>query len=262
MSTENLILGPEDQEPDLRPESFKKWAEDEAKGQKEAKENKPGKRYQRKGSRSPNKKPRSVYTKEEVERLEEMTEQAKSRTEARAAQQKALVEKLGLEIDKIPRSWVEGGYKLNLDMMEVFCTEYSKHSRFSTAAKAVGVHVSTVKNAIKTNPVFAAMVDEAKEVYKDRIMEAVYVRAVDGINEPIIGGPNRDEIVAYKRVYSDRLLELEAKRVEPMYRDKAGIEINTGKGVLVVQGSGMTEDDWNKKYSQQQVDTQAKVIPG
>ena len=256
MDMENLILGPEDPEPDRRPESFKKWTEGQTEAKNQPVENKPGKRYKRKGSRSPDKKPRAVYSKEEVARLEELTEQAKTRTEARAAQQKALAAKVGLDSDTIPRSWVEGGYKLDLPMMEIFCTEFSKHSRISVAAKAVGVHVSTVRNMIKSNPLFAAMVDEAKEVYKDRILEAVYERAVNGIDEPIIGGVNRDSIVAYKKIYSDRLLELEAKRVEPSYRDKAGVEINTGKGVLVVQGSGMSEADWSEKYGTKEINTE------
>lgn len=253
MKTENLVLGPDDKEPDLEPESFKKWTEKEAEAENKPKKNKPGKRYERKGSRSPNKKPRSVYTKEEVERFEQLTEQAKSRTEARAAQQKALVEKAGLDMETIPRSWLEGGTKFDLDRMEVFCAEFAKHSRMTVAAKAVGIHVGTAHSMLKSNPLFAAMLDEAKAIYKDRILEAVYQRAVEGIDEPIIGGVNRDSIVAYKKVYSDRLLELEAKRVEPGYRDRAGVEINTGKGVLVVQGSGMSEADWNEKYGTKEI---------
>lgn len=253
MDMENLILGPEDPEPDRRPESFKKWTEGQTEAKNQPVENKPGKRYKRKGSRSPNKKPKAIYSKEEVQRLEALTEQAKARTEARAAQQKALAAKAGLNADTVPRSWLEGGYKFDMDKMEVFCTEFAKHSRMSVAARAVGITVSTVYSMLKSNPIFVAMVEEAKAIYKDRILEAVYERAVEGIDEPIIGGINRDSIVAYKKVYSDRLLELEAKRVEPAYRDKAGVEINTGKGVLVVQGSGMSEADWNEKYGAKEV---------
>lgn len=186
---------------------------------------------------------------EEILELERLNNRAKDKQALVAAQESEVRKRLGLsEKDPIPRAWIHGGPKFDKDMMQSFCASYSTHNLVTKAAKDAGVSISTVRTYLKTNPMFLEMVEDAKAIYRDKIVETVYERAVTGIDEAIIGGMGRDQVVAYKRVYSDRLLELEAKRVEHGYRDKGGVEINTGGGVLVVQAGNMDEGDWTKKY--------------
>lgn len=224
------------EQPEPKKQSFKAW-KDKAKPGPKAKK-----------ARTPAKK-KVILTDAEVKRLEELNQRTKDKAIAKQAQEAEVRLKLNLgENEAIPRAWIEGGTKFDLDAMRRFCEAYSGHNLLTKAAKSAGVTLGTVRTHIKTNPMFAEMVDEAKLLYRDRIVETVVERAVNGIEEPIIGGMARDQIVAYKRVYSDRLLELEAKRVEHGYRDKGGVEINTGGGVLVVNAGNLDEASWNEKY--------------
>lgn len=55
-------------------------------------------------------------------------------------------------------------------------------------------------------------------------------------------------VPAVIRKYSDRLLELEAKRVDPAYRDKGQLDVNVGGGILVVPGMAASDEEWRAKY--------------
>jgi hypothetical protein len=224
------------EEPEKPKKSYKAW-KDKADAKAPAKK-----------ARKPAKK-KLVLTDDEVKRLNELNNRTRDKQIAKEQQEAKVRAKLNLdENTPVPKAWVQGGPKFDLDAMQRFCEEYEKHNLVTKAAKAAGVSPSTVRLYLKTNPMFEEMVLEAKQVYRDKIVETVYERAVTGIEEPIIGGMGRDQVVAYKRIYSDRLLELEARRVEHGYRDKGGVEINTGGGVLVVQAGNMDEGDWEKKY--------------
>lgn len=201
-----------------------------------------------KKARKPAKK-KVVLTDDEVKRLEDLNNRTREKQIAKAQREAEVRAKLNLgENEPVPTAWITGGPRFDLDKMRRFCEEYSKHNLLTKASKAAGVSPGTVRDYLKTNPMFEEMVNEAKMIYRDKIVETVYERAVTGLEEPIIGGMARDQVVAYKRVYSDRLLELEAKRVEHGYRDKGGVEINTGGGVLVVQAGNMDEGSWEEKY--------------
>jgi hypothetical protein len=231
------------EEPEPKKESFKAWKEGECPTKIVG-----GDGYQRKFRKGTTSK--VLLTDDEVKRLNDMHERAKERVDAHKAQKEEVRRMLDLpENAPIPRSLVDGGSKFNRDAMIRFCVEYQNHNLITKAAKVVPeVSVSAIRHHMKNNPMFQAMVEEAKIVYRDKIVQTVYQRAVEGIDEPIIGGMARDQIVAYKKVYSDRLLELEAKRVEHGYRDKGGVEINTGGGVLVVQAGNMDQQSWEEKY--------------
>ena len=228
------------EQPEKPKESFKAWKDKAAKPRKVST---PAKK-----ARKPAVK-KLALTDEEVERLNGLNNRSKEKQDAVARQEAEIRLKLNLgDNEAIPRAWVHGGSKFDMDAMRRFCEEYAKHNLVTKAAKAADVNVSTVRTYLKTNPAFEEMVSEAKMIYRDKIVETVYERAVTGLEEPIIGGMARDQVVAYKRTYSDRLLELEAKRVEHGYRDKGGVEINTGGGVLVVQAGNMSEAGWEEKY--------------
>lgn len=230
----------ENEKPEPKPESFKSWKENE----KPAKKKTTAKKTPAKRGR-----PKHIYTEAEIKELETLKEKVDERQAAIEANQKAVKKKLGLAPDaSIPNKWLKGGTKLDMDNMHRFCELYKENSLISKCAQTLGINTQTVYKAIKSNPIFAEMVEEAKAHYRDKIVETVYKRAVEGVDEPIIGGMARDQIVAYKRNYSDRLLELEAKRVEHGYRDKGGVEINTGGGVMVVNAGNLDERSWEEKY--------------
>jgi len=66
---------------------------------------------------------------------------------------------------------------------------------------------------------FADLVAIAQEIYNDSVQTEVFRRGVQGITENVY---NKNGAVVGKRtLYSDKLLELEAKRTNAAYRDKA-----------------------------------------
>lgn len=231
------------EDPETKPESFKAWKDAEVKPPKKG-----GRNYTRKFKEG--NKAKVILSPEEIKELESLGEYAKSKVMVQKAQKEEVRKLMDLPKNApIPKSWTEGGSKFNKECMMRFCVEYQKHNLLTRAAKVVPeVSVHAIRHHMKNNPMFQVMIDEAKMIYRDKIVETVYQRAVEGVDEPIIGGMGRDQIITYKKVYSDRLLELEAKRVEHGYRDKGGLEINTGGGVLVVQAGNMDQAGWEEKY--------------
>lgn len=96
-----------------------------------------------------------------------------------------------------------------------FLTLYAYTKQPARSAATCGVMYNTMMRYKRENELFAIAMQEAEAYYKDLISSAWHKRAVEGVEVPIIGGKGRDQIVGYKREYSDRLLELKIKREFP-----------------------------------------------
>jgi transposase-like protein len=231
-------------DPEPKPESFKSWKDKPDQNIKPKK-----KAGRKKGAPAIRPTKKVMLTEKEVKQLEANKSLVKEKEQIIKNQEQYIRRKLDLPPDEpVPKNLIRGGAKFDMDLMQRFCVDYSQHTQVTRAAKAVGVTPNLIYKTIKSNPIFAEMVNDAKMIYRDKIAEAVYIRAVEGVDEPIIGGMGRDQIVTYKKVYSDRLLELEAKRVDHGYRERGGVEINTGGGVLVVNAGNLDEKSWIEKY--------------
>ncbi len=133
------------------------------------------------------------------------------------------------------------------------------------AAQAAGVSQQTVNTHRENDPDFDEAVEAALEEYNDLVSGEVGRRGKDGWLEPVfqkgmqalvaVVDPKTGEVLydkdsgkprmrlSYIRKFSDRLLELEAKRVNTGYRDKQTIDLNnTGGGVLVAP-AGMSPEE-------------------
>lgn len=108
------------------------------------------------------------------------------------------------------------------------------------AAAAAGVSGETVRQHLRTDEVFAEAWEDAYGEYQARLVAEIHRRGVEGTLEPVIGrvGKDEDGVITYVRRYSDRLLEFEAKRHMPEYRDKQQVDMNVTGGVLVVHTGG------------------------
>lgn len=120
---------------------------------------------------------------------------------------------------------------------------------FQAAADAVGINAKTAYNARRADEAFAELCEEALERYRGAIRAEIYRRGVEGWEEPVYQGGVQ---VGTVRKYSDRMLELEAKRVDPSYRDKVGVEHSGGvavtAGVLVVGAVVKSTDEWAEEH--------------
>lgn len=67
----------------------------------------------------------------------------------------------------------------------------------------------------------------AKQAYRDLVINEVRRRGINGV---VKAKWHDGRIVGHEIVYSDRLLELEAKRVEPGYRESGGVNVNVNTG--------------------------------
>lgn len=152
---------------------------------------------------------------------------------------------------------------------DVYLKELARTGRKGQAAEAAGVSSQTVANHLDNDPDFSEAFDAALERYKALLTDEVRRRGVEGWTEPVffkgvrVTEPILDEdgkqvtdeegspLLRYVGVqkFDSKLLELEIKRVDPSYRDKAGIDIDTGGGGVIVAPADMTPEEWIEKVS-------------
>lgn len=108
-----------------------------------------------------------------------------------------------------------------------FLAVLSQTDRPATAAAAAGISYSHARSVYRDDPEFAAAWDDARQEYFERVFTEVQQRAIEGELEPIFAGKD-GELKAYKIKKSDALLIMEAKRVNPEYKDKKEIDVTTG----------------------------------
>ena len=114
-------------------------------------------------------------------------------------------------------------------MMQAICEEFSKHGLFGAACKSVGISKQTGQRRRDTDPEFDEMVRSAWQDFRERTIASVQRHAWEGINEPIF---HQGQVVGIKTTYNTRMMELEAKRVVPEYRDNHKQEGNIPRRVV------------------------------
>ena len=122
------------------------------------------------------------------------------------------------------------------------------------AALAVGVSCQTVATHAENDPDFAEAMQGALDQYHARFMEHWDTLVYEGMDEPIIGGKDRDEVIATKKVYPINLIAMEARRVEPGFKERSEIDLKGGGGVLVVPATA-DPDEWAKIVEGQNAQT-------
>jgi hypothetical protein len=128
----------------------------------------------------------------------------------------------------------------------IFLEQLSLTGRKADSARAAGVSRQTVLNHEKLDPTLTDEIEEALEFYKDSIRAEIHRRAVTGVDEPVF---YQGVVCGAVTKYSDRMLELEAKRLMPEYREKSQVDVNHKGGVLVVPQSPAEEavDKWAER---------------
>lgn len=127
------------------------------------------------------------------------------------------------------------------------------------AAQAAGVVLTTVQNHIDNDPAFKAAREEALAEYADVIQQHAFKVSVKGVKKPIVGGKDKDEIVAYEEVYATNILAMEMKRTNAEYKERSEIDLNNKSGGVLVVPAGLDLDDYIK---QEQARNQNKPMPG
>ncbi len=145
------------------------------------------------------------------------------------------------------RVYRDGGYIQFDDLNKLlFLEEMAKTGKFMAACQTCGVSSSTVRQHLKNDNEFQEAYMDSRETYADKVRDVAQLLALEGIDEPIIGGRNRDEIVAYKKVYATNILAMEMKKVDSAYKDKQAIDLNVRSGVLLLP-EGKSMEEWEKE---------------
>lgn len=155
--------------------------------------------------------------------------------------------------------------KFDDEAKRIYLTQLAEHGRKGDAGRAAGVSLSTVHQHRKNDPEFAEAEAQADNAYRDQIAAVVYDRGVNGWWEPLYsrgvrvldvvtdenGIARRDAQgeIMYKPAmvwkFSERFVEIEAKRVEPAYRERGGVEINGGDGPTQIVVNFVDPPDWD-----------------
>jgi hypothetical protein len=139
----------------------------------------------------------------------------------------------------------------------IYLNVLAKTGRKQQAADAAGVDVTTILRHRDNDPEFEAAVQRALGQYHDKVHDLAY-RLMDGIKEPIIGGKDKDEIIAHKVIHATNLLAMEMRRVNPEYKERAEVEHTGGGGVLLAP-AGITPQDFAKAEEER---NKGKTEPG
>lgn len=100
---------------------------------------------------------------------------------------------------------------------------------------------------------FTTAVDERGEPIMETVEVDEYVVDAEKISRKTgrkVTVTRHKMIPTYVRKFSERMLELEVKRVDPAYREKGTIDMNVTGGILVVPGMS-TPEAFEKEYSEQ-----------
>jgi hypothetical protein len=105
----------------------------------------------------------------------------------------------------------------------VFLEHVANAYSITVAAKVAGVHRRRFYELAHADERFREELQEAHDKGTDVIRDEIRRRAVEGWDEAVF---QKGELVGHVRKYSDRLLELEARRRGPAYRDNHRVELS------------------------------------
>lgn len=144
------------------------------------------------------------------------------------------------------------------ELKEEYLALYRQMGFKYLCGEMVGVHPRTIDHHVKSDPEFAERSKEAKRLF----IEENYVKparqfAFEGVQEPIIGGKERDQIVAYKKNIATNLTAMFLKQADQSFRDgservdeddapQAGATGDV-QG-FVAPSKALDTDDWRAKY--------------
>lgn len=103
-----------------------------------------------------------------------------------------------------------------------FLIKLATTGRMCQSAAAAGFSYRTIAHRIQHDEVFAASCEEAKRFFRDLLEGEMYRRGVEGFEEEVLGGKNRDQIFKVKK-YSDKMMDsLIRIHMPEMRRENAG----------------------------------------
>jgi len=135
--------------------------------------------------------------------------------------------------------------KFDADARHRFLQYYALTGQIQKSAREIGISPATVRRVAKQDPAFKEAMEEAKQDFVEAMEREVVRRAVMGVDEPVF---QQGEQVGEVRKYSDALLMMLMKKLDPTYKEKHQIDVSLGGGILAVPAQE-AEDEWEKRNS-------------
>lgn len=135
------------------------------------------------------------------------------------------------------------------DRKQRFLTLYRLTGQLQRSARESGISPATVRNHLKSDLDFKAACDEAYRDFKESIESEVMRRAIMGWEEPVY---QQGMLAGTVRKFSERLLELFAKRHIQEYKEKVDLNLGTGGGLLVVPAP-QSDKDWTAAHAAEEI---------
>ena len=151
----------------------------------------------------------------------------------------------------------EGRIKFDDARKKVFLEHFGKTNRLLESATVAGVSRATVKKHYDNDPNFAEGYNNAQQQYADSLHAFAEDLIYNGVEKPVIGGKNKDTILATTIEYPIPLLQMELKRLNPDYKDRQVVE-NTGTGAVILIPAHMDAEQW---IAEQQAKNQKRIEP-
>lgn len=111
------------------------------------------------------------------------------------------------------------------------------------SCKARSISYRSWEGLITRCPPIKDMLAKALDCYRLRIEAAVHNRAIEGWLEPVYNTAT-GALIGYKRRFSDRMLELLAKRHIPEFREAQSVDVQVSSGALIVPAPAISEERW------------------
>lgn len=144
-----------------------------------------------------------------------------------------------------PRAGPGPETKFTAEMLATILNEICNTGVVGLACMTCGISLSHFRRLRGEHEELQAITDEAMALYHDRLRYTIHNKAVDGWDEPVF---YKGEEVGTVHRFSEKLLELQAKRHMPEYRDKSQMDVNVAGGVLVVHAPAMSREEWLKQH--------------
>jgi len=136
------------------------------------------------------------------------------------------------------------------EVLEVFLDALRQTGRESTAAEAAGTTPSRIRELRKKDKIFDERASDARSGWVDEVLvRSAITRATEGVSRPIIGGFNKDRVVATEKVYSDGLLKSLLEANDPRFRKAEDQNPVTG-GVLIIPAPPVSADTWQSQFQE------------
>jgi len=140
----------------------------------------------------------------------------------------------------LPKAYVRMVDSIKRQYIDLVC----KTGLLTQSAIDVGVSVETARMHRNNDEEFGEAVKTALDVYRDSIEKEVHRRGVVGVDQPVFYMGEQCGVMVK---YSDRMLEMHAKRLIPEYRDHVSVDANVTGGVMVIPAGPQSVEDWESQ---------------